>query len=99
MAIVYCENSKNGRLNFFVSSKGEDHYLFSSAYSERISEYFSGGVFLDRAIDRSRAGKSTEILRVMDKLPSHLRYVEREYGLGIFKKTRERESRHKRRAA
>ena len=99
MASIYCEPSKSGRLNFFVSTSGEKHYLFSCAYSERTEEHFKGGVFLDNAIDRTRAGGNSGILHVMDKLPSHIRYIEREYGLKILRKTKAADMRHKRRAA
>ena len=99
MASIFCEQSKSGRLNFFVSASGEEHYLFSCPYSERAESHFRGGVFLDNAIDCTRAGGDSSILRVMNRLPSHIRYIEREYGLEILRKTKAAGARHRRRAA
>lgn len=94
MTRVFCKESQNrglnSRLDFYLETKTENHYLFSQTFSNELYNLFKGGMSLDKALDCSQANRNKSILKVIDKLPSHIRYIEQEYGLTILRKTMKR---------
>ena len=62
-------------------------FLFSQAYHVSNKEFFRNGVSVDRVNDYSGV-HSTSVRKTMDKLPSYIRFVEKEYGVAIYDKTR-----------
>ena len=99
MATIYCKTTAKGTLTFFVEAQGETHLLFSQSFRRGVNDYFGSGVNVDRALDFSRAKGNTAIERTMQKLPSYIRYIEREYDLEILRKTAKNNAKHKRRVA
>lgn len=75
------------KLNFFLQANNKIYFLFAQSYNEDLFKAFRNGVSIDKAIDFSMAKRNKSILRVMDKLPSHIRYIEQEYGIEIFRKS------------
>ena len=78
---------------------GEIHYLFSQNYRRGVNNYFQNGVRINNAIDFSRAKGDRAIIRTMEKLPSYIKYIEREYEIEVLRKTARRNARCKKRAA
>ena len=64
-----------------------------------MKKYFQNGVCINRALDHARAHGDTAVLCIMDKLPSYIRYVEREYGLKVLRKTIRRSAERRTRSA
>jgi hypothetical protein len=52
-----------------------------------VDEYFKGGVILERAIDFGKSRQNEAIQRTMQKLPSYIKYIEKEYEIQILNKT------------
>ena len=75
------------KLNFFVQVNNEIHYLFSQNFTEESYDFFKNGVTLDRCLDCSSAKRNKSILKIIEKIPSHIRYIEQEYGLVLLRKT------------
>ena len=84
---IYCKTVSEGVQSFFVSCDGRSHYLFSQGYRKGVKDYFGRGVTVDRALDFSRACGDHAVIRTMEKLPSYIRYVEREYGIEVLRRT------------
>ena len=82
--IIYCKNEEHGKLNFYLQANGEEHYLFSRHYCRLASDYYSKGVSVDKALSRTSSRLLNEI---SDKLPSILRYIEKEYDVSVLKST------------
>ena len=61
--------------------------------------YFRDGVRLDDALIFTRAKGDNAIKRTMEKLPSYIKYIEREYDLEILRKTAKKNAKHLKRAA
>ena len=96
---VYCITTEKGIQSFYLEACGETHYLFSQNFRRGVKEYFGAGVHLDAAIDYSRAGHDAAVLRTMRKLPSFIKYIEKEYGIEVFRQTIRRNAVPKRNAA
>ena len=91
MTRVFCKETTdrnlNRRLNFYVEAGRESHYLFSQSFTKDVYEFYKNGVSLDKPFKHSLANRNKSILKVFDKLPSYIRYIEQEYGLTILHKT------------
>ena len=98
-ATVYTVRVNKGVHTFYLRAFGQDHYLFSQPYRSEVKAYFGNGVTIDAALDRSRAKRSADVLRVMERLPSHIKYVEKEYGVDVLRQTVRKHTRAKKRAA
>ena len=98
-AIVFCKPTAKGIHSFYVEASGETHFLFSQDYRRGVNEYFRDGVRLDDALNFSRAKGDNAIKRTMEKLPSYIKYIEREYDLEILRQTAKKNAKHNRRAA
>lgn len=85
--IISCKENSRGRLSFYLTAKDENYFLFYQKYKTGVNKLFSAGMRLDEAIDFSRAKGDFAVLHTMEKLPSYIRYIEREYDVAIFHKT------------
>lgn len=84
---IYCVPSAKGVHAFYLQTEGEDYYLFSQNFRKGVHDYYKNGVSVDRALDFSFGGHDSAIARTMEKLPSYIRYVEKEYGVRVLKQT------------
>ena len=85
-ATIYCRATDKGIHTFYLRSEGCDYYLFRQNYRRGVDEYFKGGVILERAIDFGKSRQNEAIQRTMQKLPSYIKYIEKEYEVVIFDK-------------
>ena len=96
---IYCRTTAKGVQSFFINSNGENHFLFSQNFRRGVKEYFERGVSIDQAINFARARGNSAVMHTMEKLPSYIRYIEREYGLEVLRRTARKNQTHKRRSA
>ncbi len=87
---IYCLTTDKGRQTFYLDACGETHYLFTQDYRHGVKEYFGRGVCVDNALDISRARNDSAIIRTMRKLPLYIKYIEKEYGITVLRKTARR---------
>ena len=84
---IYCETTAKGVQSFFINANGETHFLFSQNFRRGVKDYFERGVRIDEAINFKRANGNSAIIHTMEKLPAYIRYVEREYGMEVLRRT------------
>lgn len=80
-----------GTLYFYAVVGGSEYFLFTQDFRKTLKDYFSNGVNVDKTGNYSSA-HSVVVRRVLDKLPSYLRYVEKEFGVDIYEKTKEQKT-------
>ena len=85
---VICKELKRGILSFYAIVKGKEYFLFQQEFKKTVYDYFMNGVNISATNDYSSAHSHT-VRKTLDKLPSYLHYVEKEYGIEIYEKTRE----------
>lgn len=83
---VYCI-VKNGLLDFYVTCNGNSYYLFQQKYRKGVYRYYCNGIILNNAIKFSKSHYDTAIMKVMEKIPSYICYIEKEYNVSIMNKT------------
>lgn len=91
---IYCRTTDKGVHSFYLSSNGTSYYLFSQDYRRGVNAYYRKGVLLDRALDYGRSDNDVAVIRTMGKLPSYIRYIEKEYGIQVLKKTAKKNAKH-----
>ena len=97
---IYCKTTAKGVQSFYITTaNGDTHFLFSQNFRRGVKDYFAGGVGIDEAINFKRAKGNSAIIRTMEKLPSYIRYVEREYGVEVLRKTIHKNQVYKKRSA
>lgn len=84
---IYCAH-KDGKHIFYVLSGTKEYYLFMQEYRRGVGEYFSRGRTYSDAIDFSKAKGNFAVINTMKKIPSHIRYTEKLYGLVLTNKER-----------
>ena len=89
-AVVYCIEPENrsGNLDFYIRVNNEDHYLFRQTYRTGVHQYFGGGVDVDKALKCNWNKHDRAVLRTIDKLPSYIKYIEKEQGIAILDKAK-----------
>ena len=96
---VYCIVSNRGVHSFYLQQDGKRYFLFNQDYHKSVQEYFGRGVVFDKAIKFDKIRKAGALSHTMEKLPSHIKYVEKEYQIAVYKKTKKKKSsRYKHRA-
>ena len=73
---IYSKTTDKGQQSFFLVVNGQEYYLFTQKFYRGVKNYFQNKVLLSKAIDFSSANNDTALLRTMEKLPAHIRYVE-----------------------
>ena len=84
---IYCRTTDKGVHTFYLRHDGLDYYLFRQDYRRGVNDFFRKGIRLDQAYDYAKAKHDSAIIRTLSKLPSHIRYIENEYGIVVLRKT------------
>ena len=85
---VICKEFDKGTLSFYAIVDGKEYFLFQQGYKKTVYDYFMKGVNVNATNDYSNAHSHT-VRKTLDKLPSYIRYVEKEYDIEIYQKTKE----------
>ena len=92
---VYCRTVAKGRQAFYVNANGKEYFLFEQDFRASNKEFFKKGYYLTDKVDYSKV-RSTAVRMTLEKLPSYIRYIESEYGVSIYEKTKKKlETKHR----
>ena len=91
---VFCKTTAKATQSFFVKVGGRDYFLFQQDFRKSNKEFFRNGVGVHAINNYSRV-HSTVVRKTLDKLPSYIRYIEKEYDVAIYEKTKRKEKREK----
>ena len=83
------ERWKKGVQAFYVKVKGERYFLFRQNFRRSVKEFFANDVMLDK-IGAYDGVHSFAVRRTLDKLPAYLQYIEKEYGIEIYDRTKDK---------
>lgn len=92
---VYCKTVAKGQQAFFLVADNKEYYLFTQDYRASVKEFFAAGISIRETTDFSSA-HSLAVRRTLDKLKSYIPYVEKEYGIAVMDKTKNKNSTKKR---
>lgn len=92
--IIYC-SVNNSMLNFYAKCDGGTYYLFSHKFRRGVYNFYKCGIPLNKALDHSKSHFDTALMKVMDKMPSQIAFVEKDYGISIMTKKHSKNKRNK----
>lgn len=81
---IICKQNVRGTHEFYVEHRGREYYLFSQKFKSVVQEFYGAGVNIKRALDHSKAHRNPALNKTIDKLYSHLAYVEKEYDISVL---------------
>ncbi|MBQ8739549.1 MAG: hypothetical protein IJZ04_08650 [Clostridia bacterium] len=87
---IYCKSTGHDQISFYLEKDGCDYYMFTQRFKRSAFEYYAHGVTVSDALSSKKGTRDIAILKVMSKLPSYIRYIEREYGIVVLRKTQRR---------
>ena len=93
--LITCENPNKGTLSFYLSPEEGKYYLFSQNYRKGMADYFKNGLRLDMAYDFSKCHNDSAVIRVLSKLPSYIKYIEKEYTISVLRQTKKKMQKNK----
>ena len=88
-ATVFCKTTAKATQSFFVKVGGRDYFLFQQDFRKSNKEFFRNGVGV-HAINNYSGVHSTAVRKTLDNLPSYIRYIEKEYDVAIYEKTKKK---------
>jgi hypothetical protein len=97
--MIFCKTTAKGVQSFYVNANGETHYLFSQSFRRGVKNYYERGVYINEAINFTKAKGNTAVVHTMEKLPAYIRYIEREYGIAVLRKTARKNQERKKKIA
>lgn len=86
--VVYCRSTAHNVHSFYMLNGRQEYYLFTQSFKQVVHDYFCGGVTLDYAIRPANRDKSKAIYKTMDKIQKNIRYLEKEYEMEVFNKSK-----------
>lgn len=86
-AKIFCRTVAKGKQSFYVTVNGDKYFLFTQDYRVSNKKFFQNGVSISE-INNYSGVHSAAVRKTLDKLPSYIRYVEKEYGVAIYEKTK-----------
>ena len=87
-AKVFCKTVDKGVQAFYVKVDGKDYFLFRQDFRKSVKEFFQFGVNVN-VINNYSLAHSVAVRKTLDKLPTYLHYIEKEYDVYIYEKTKE----------
>ena len=91
---VYCIVSDKGVLSFFLYQDNRRYFLFSQNYRKSVYAYFKHGVSVDESLSFKKTHGDSALIHTMDKLPAYIKYIEKEYQIPVYKKTKTKNSKN-----
>ena len=87
---IYCTNPEPGQLNFYAEAVGNTYCLFSQPYRSGVERVFSKGIYLTELNNTKFHKYDACVSKTVEKLPAYLRYINKEYDLGLFRNSRKK---------
>lgn len=87
---IYCKITDKEIHSFYLSTNKGDYFLFQQNYRKGVNDYFEKGVTLNEALNFSKSRQDNAIMRTMSKLPTYIKYVEKEYKVEVLEKTKQK---------
>lgn len=91
---VLCRTTAKDEQTFYVSVDGKEYFLFNQAYKKSVKDHFGQGITINQINDYSNV-RSNAVKRTLDKLPSYIHYIEKEYEVAIYEKTKQKQKNKK----
>ena len=86
-AKIFCKMVAKGQQAFYLTVNGDKYFLFQQNYRVSNKEFFKNGVSINQINDYSKV-HSQSVRNTLDKLPAYLRYIEKEFGVAVYEKSK-----------
>lgn len=84
--IIGTLNERSNLIDFFAEDEQESVYIFSRKYRTNLFNYFRKGISTRKLYDFTKTRRSSVVINTILQLRTHLRFIEKEYGVEILEK-------------
>lgn len=84
---IYSRTTEKDKQTFYLVNQDREYYLFTQKFHRGVKVFFHNKVLLKDALDLSKGRHDTALIKTMTKLPTYIKYIEKEYGVAIMKST------------
>lgn len=88
---IFCRTENKGCQTFYLRHYGRNYYLFRQPYRVSVRETFQSGYELYDGYNYGTS-RSTSVKKTLDKLKQAILYIEKEYGITVLRRTKEKNS-------
>lgn len=88
---IYCTTTAKGKQTFYLMAQGTKYFLFVQAYRRSNKEVFEQGISL-YDLRKRKKHCSYSVRHTVEKIPAHIRYIEREYCISVMEITKRKQS-------
>ncbi|MBE5731850.1 MAG: hypothetical protein E7353_02340 [Clostridiales bacterium] len=82
---IYCKTVSKGMQAFYLKLENKEYFLFVQKYYRGVRDFFSRGRDLSE-LSTASSYHNMAVRRTATKLPSYLKYMEKELGVVIYDK-------------
>ena len=86
---IICKTTAKGEQTLFYKIAKREYFLFKQAYRKSVHNFFKNGVTIG-GLDFGKT-KSHAVRKTIEKMPASLHYLESEYGIAIYEKTKHKQ--------
>ena len=90
---IICKSAGKAKTSFYLVSDHDEHYLFTQNYRKGVRDYFMNGVTINQAMDTGKGRFDNALVRTMEKIPTYIRYIEKECGITVLRQTKKKKER------
>ena len=85
--LVYCRATGKGEHSFYLSTVCGEYFLFKQNYRKGVHAYFRSGMRIEDIGNHAKAKGDHAVIHTLCKLPTYIRYIEKEYGIAVLSQT------------
>ena len=92
---IICKGTGKAKTSFYLVFNNAEHYLFTQNYRKGVKDYFMNGVTVDEALNIGKARFDSALIRTMEKIPTYIKYIEKEYGITVLRQTKKKKEKNR----
>lgn len=91
---IICKRAEQAKTSFYLVFDNDEYYLFTQNYRKGVKDYFMNGVTINEALDKDKGRFDSALMRTMEKMPAYIKYIEKEYGIMVLRRTKKKEEKN-----
>lgn len=86
---VFCRTTSKGIQSFYIKVENCEYFLFAQSYRVSVKEHFRAGISINECMNYA-SSRSVAVRKTLDKLKVYIPYIEKEFGIAVYNKTKDK---------
>ena len=88
---IYCRTVAKGRQAFYLEANSKEYFLFEQDFRSSNKKMYRNSISICE-VRKLKSHASTAVRHTAEKLIPYIKYVEKEYGIAVLKKTKNKDA-------